>query len=92
MSVKNAKNQKHLCLFDFWSAKIFMRGMKKSVSIETAPVDIMLLVRFLTEKLNFAVKENYGIEYQRVGDNSLRTWNFRSINIEASMQKSEKFF
>ena len=52
----------------------------------------MLLINILKGKLIFAVKEIYGIEYQRIGENSLRTWNFRSLNFEFSMQKTEKIF
>ena len=91
MSVKNAKkNQKPRRLFGFWSAKIFMQGIKKSISIENAPLDVVLLINFLTEKLSFAVKQNCGVDYQRIGENSFPNWTFRSIRIQASMQKSEK--
>ena len=44
------------------------------------------------EKFNFAEKENYGVEYQRISENSLPTWIFRTIKTQASMQKSDKMF
>ena len=92
MSVKNEINQKPLRPFDFLDCKFFYAGNRKICLIESPPIDVMLLINILTEKPNFAVKENYGVEYQRIREKSLRTWISRTINIQASMQKSEKIF
>ena len=42
----------------------------KCVSNETIRTDVLLLKNVLTEKVNFAVKENYGVEHQRIGEKS----------------------
>ena len=92
MSVKNEINQKPLRTVDFLDCKIFYAGNRKICLIETPPLGVVLLINILTEKPNFVVKKNYGVEYQRIGEKSLPTWISRTINIRASMQKSEKMF
>ena len=64
----------------------------KFVLIETTPIGVVLLIIIFTVKLHFALKEKYGIENQRIGENSLPTLIFRTIKIQDSMQKSEKMF
>ena len=64
----------------------------KPISIETAPVDEVLLIKFLTEKLSLAVKQGYGIEYHRIGEDMFPTWILRTYKIQASMQKLKKKF
>ena len=92
MSVKNEINQKPLRTVDFLDCKIFYAGNRKICLIETPPIGVVLLINILTEKPNFAVKEIFGVEFQRREEKSLPTWISRIINIQASMQKSEKKF
>ena len=93
MSVRNEKYRKPLRHLIFSGVPwFFCRELEESVSIETAPIHVVLLNNILTEKFNFAVMDYYAVEYQRIRKNSRPTWYFPTIKIQACMQKSVKMF
>ena len=93
MSVRNEKHQKPLRPLDFLECQGFFAGNRGNVfQLELLHSMWYLQNIILTEEFIFAVKKNNGVEYQRIGKNCFPTWNFRTMKIQAFMQKSENIF
>ena len=92
MSVKKQKNQKPLRPSNFGAPTCSCREKTKSISNETAPIDEILLKNILTGKLNIVVQENYGVEYHRIGEDSLPTWSFGPSGFKLLCKNQKKMF